>query len=187
MSQPYPSGSPVTSARHAPVSLPGRPAPQHRTDRANPSVPRGPAGTLIAAGVLQAAQALMWMFLGLLIGMGDADVHRGQPVTVVLVIAAIGAFAIGVFVLALAAGVVGRSDVCRVASVVFQAVSGAFVIAACVDLLNHRGGGLTIMLDPTTGPTLLVRPGFVVAMLMSSIAVAVLLMCRRSYSATRSR
>ncbi|HEX3590220.1 MAG TPA: hypothetical protein VHV74_11345 [Pseudonocardiaceae bacterium] len=149
-------------------------------------MPRGPAGTLVAAGVLQAAQALMWMFLGLLIGMGEADVHRGQPVTVVLVIAAVGAFAIGIFVLALAAGTLGRSDVCRVASVVFQAVSGAFVVAACISLLNHGGGSLTIMLDPTTGPTFLVRPGFVVAMLVSTIAVAVLLMCRQSYSATRS-
>ena len=187
MTQPCPSGSSATSARHAPVSLPGRPAPQHRTDRANPSVSRGPAGTLIAAGVLQAGQALMWMFVGLLIGMGEAEVHHGQPVTVVLVIAAVGAFAVGVFVFALAAGTLGRSDVCRVASVVFQAVSGAFVVAACVDLFDHRRGGLTIMLDPTTGPAFLIRPGFVIAMLVTSIAVAALLLCRQSSWATRSR
>jgi hypothetical protein len=148
----------------------------------------GSAGTLIAAVVLQAGQALMWMFVGLLVGMGDGEVGTGQPVTVVLVIAAILAFSVGGFVLALAAGTLGRSDVCRIASVVFQVVSGVVLVVSAVDLIDHRhGAGMTITLDPTTGPAFLVSPGFIVAMLASCVAVAVLLLCRQSSWATRCR
>ncbi|HEX5404721.1 MAG TPA: hypothetical protein VFX16_20725 [Pseudonocardiaceae bacterium] len=151
-------------------------------------VAEGSAGTLIAAVVLQAGQALMWMFVGLLVGMGDGDVSSGQPVRVVLVIAAILAFAVGAFVLALAAGTLGRSDACRIASVVFQAVSSVIIIGGAVDLIGHRtGAGMTITLDPTTGPAFLVSPGFIAAMLVSSVAVAVLLLCRQSSWATRYR
>jgi hypothetical protein len=148
----------------------------------------GSAGTLVAAVVLQAGQALMWMFIGLLVGMGDGDVGSGQPVKVVLVIAAILAFAVGGFVLALAAGTLGRSDACRIASVVFQAVSGVVIIGGAVDLVDHRGrSGMTITLDPTTGPAFLVSPGFIVLMLGSCVAVVALLLCRQSSWATRYR
>ena len=144
----------------------------------------GSAGTLVAAVVVQAGQALMWMFIGLLVGMGDGDVGSGQPVKVVLVIAAILAFAVGAFALALAAGTLGRSDACRIASLVFQVVSGVVTIGGAVDLAGHR---MTITLDPTTGPAFLVSPGFVAVMLVSCIAVVVLLLCRQSSWATRYR
>jgi hypothetical protein len=148
----------------------------------------GSAGTLIAAVVLQAGQALMWMFIGLLVGMGDGDVGSGQPVKVVLVIAAILAFAVGAFVLALAAGTLGRSDACRIASVVFQVVSGVVIIGGAIDLVDHRtGAGMAITLDPTTGPAFLVSPGFIAVMLASCVAVVVLLLCRQSSWATRYR
>ncbi len=183
MTSPYPAGLPTTSVRHAPVSLPGRPAPRYGTDRAAPSVSRGPAGTLIAAAVLQSGQALMWMFVGLLIGMGRAHVP-GEPVAVVIVIAAVGAFAIGVFVLALAAGTLSRSDVCRIASLAFQAVTGILIVVTLVELLGHSHV-LRITFDPHTGPAFLVRPGFVVAMFAVCLTVAVLLACRQSSWATR--
>lgn len=159
------------------------------------TVPRGavavrrsaPAGTLIVAGVLQTGQALMWMFVGLLVSAGDGAA-RGEPVAVVLLIAAILAFAVGGFALALAAGTLGRSEVCRIASVVFQVVFGAVIIAGSVDLIrSHSATGLTISLDPTTGPAFPVSAGLIVVLLSTCVAVVVLLMCRQSSWATRRR
>lgn len=185
MTQPYPTSTSTASVRHAPMSLPGRPAPRHLADRANPPVRPGPAGTLVAAGVLQAAQALLWLFTGALIGFGGTDA-RGDPATVVLVIAAAGSVAVGVFVLALAAGTIGRSDVCRVASLVFQAVLAVFILIACVRSIE-RAHALLIRLDPTAGPVFLVRPGFLLAVLVLCLTVLGLLACRPSASATRRR
>jgi hypothetical protein len=149
-------------------------------------VERRPPGTLIAAGVLQAVQALLWIFVGLLVGMGDGDL-RGEPVTVVLLIAAIFAFSIGGFALCLAAGTLGRSEVCRVASVVFQVVFGAVMIAGSVDLIRSHSTGLTITLDPTTGPAFPVSPGLVLTLLAMCVAAVALLVSRPSTWATRRR
>lgn len=185
MTQPHPTSSSAASVRHAPVSLPGRPAPRHLADRANPPVRPGPAGTLVVAGVLQAGQALLWLLTGLLIGFGNTDVN-GDPATVVLVIAAAGSLAVGVFVLALAAGTISRSDVCRIASLPVQAVSAAFVAAACVRSIGHRRG-LLVRLAPDTGPAFLVPTDFLLAMLALCVAVLTLLLCGRSASVARRR
>jgi hypothetical protein len=79
-----------------------------------------------------------------------------------------------------------RSDVCRVASLTFQVVMGTLIVVTCVELLG-RGHALRITFDPTSGPAFLVRPGFVVAMLVVCVTVVVLLACRRSSWATRGR
>lgn len=151
------------------------------------AVPGGRTGTLIAAGVLQVGQALVWMFVGLLVGTGDGA-SRGEPVAVVLLIAAILAFSVGGFALALAAGTLGRSDVCRIASVVFQVVFGGVIIAGSIDLIrSHSATGLTISLDPTTGPAFGVSTGLIVVMLSTCVAALALLMCRQSSWATRRR
>jgi hypothetical protein len=191
MTQPDLPGSPIVSARHVIVLPPRRPVLVHRPDDADlparPPTTRAPAGALLAASILQAGQALLWMFTGMLMGIGNGDAS-GEPVTVVLVIAAILAFAVGCFTLALAAGMFGRSDACRVAGVVFQCVFGAIVLAGTVDLIgNHSRVGLTIMLDPTSGPTFLISPGFLVILLSSCVATAVLLTCKQASSATKPR
>lgn len=147
-------------------------------------VARRPAGTLIAAGVLQVGQALMWMFVGLSVSTGNGDL-RGEPVTVVLLIGAILAFSVGGFALGLAAGMLGRSEVCRVASVVFQVVFGALIIVGSIDLIRSHDKDLTISLDPTTGPAFGVSSGFIVVMLATCVAAVVLLVCRQSSWATR--
>jgi hypothetical protein len=148
------------------------------------TVERRPPGTLIAAGVLQAGQALMWMFVGLLVGLGDADL-RGDPVTVVLLIAAILAFSVGGFALCLAAGTLGRSEVCRVASVVFQVVFASVMIAGSIDLIRSHRTGLTITLHPATGPAFPINPEIVVVLLATCVAAVALLVCRPSTWATR--
>jgi hypothetical protein len=147
---------------------------------------RAPSATLIVAAVLQAAQALVWMFVGMLMGIGGGDTHTGQPVTVVLVIAAILAFAVGCFVLALAAGMFGRSDVCRLASVVLQLVFAVAVLAGSFDAIRG-GAGMAVTLDPLTGPAFMISPTIVLLALASCVAVAVLLVSRQSVRATRSR
>jgi hypothetical protein len=127
----------------------------------------------------------MWMFTGLMVGMGRAHVP-GEPVAVVIVIAAVGAFAVGAFMLALAAGTITRSDVCRIASLTFQGVMGTLIVVTLVELLGHRHV-LRITFDPTAGPAFVVRPAFVVVMLVVCVTAAVLLACRRSSRATRDR
>jgi hypothetical protein len=185
-------GSPIVSARHMIVLPPRRPVLVHRPDDvdlpARPPITRAPAGALVAASILQSGQALLWMFAGMLMGIGHGGTRSGEPVAVVLVIAAILAFAVGCFTLALAVGMFGRSDVCRIASVVFQCVFGAIVLAGFVDVIdNHSAVGLTITLDPTSGPTFLISPGFLVILLSSCVATAVLLTCRQAATATRPR
>lgn len=147
-------------------------------------VERRPSGTLIAAGVLQVAQALMWMFVGLLVGIGDGSL-RGDPVTVVLLIAAILAFSVGGFALCLAAGTLGRSEVCRVASVVFQMVFVAVIIAGVIDEIRSHSDGLTITLDPSTGAVFPISSALIVVSLVTCVAAVALLVCRQSSWATR--
>jgi hypothetical protein len=88
---------------------------------------------LIVGVVLQSCQALVWMVFGLLIGLdaglGGGLVRHGDPLVVVLVIAASLVVAVGGFGLALAAGAV-RSDGCRTASAVFQLVFGLLLLGA---------------------------------------------------------
>jgi hypothetical protein len=85
---------------------------------------------LIVGVVLQSCQALVWMVFGLLLGLDAGGlVRHGDPVVVVLVIAASLVVAVGGFGLALAAGAV-RSDGCRTASAVFQFVFGLLLLAA---------------------------------------------------------
>jgi hypothetical protein len=194
MTQPDLPGSPIVSAGSMIVLPPRRPVLVHRPDDADlpvrPPTTRAPAGALLAASLLQAGQALLWMFMAMLMGLGNGatSARSGEPVTVVLVIAAILAFAIGCFVLALAAGVFSRSDVCRVASVVFQVLFGALALVGSFDVIDNRSrAGLTIMLDPTTGPTFLISPGFIVILLSSCVAAVVLLTSRQASWATRRR
>ena len=88
---------------------------------------------LIVGVVLQSCQALVWMVFGLLLGLdaglGSSLVRHGDPVVVVLVMAAGFVFAVGGFGLALAAGAV-RSDGCRTASAAYQFVFGLLLLAA---------------------------------------------------------
>ena len=85
---------------------------------------------LIVGVVLQSCQALVWMVFGLLLGLDAGGlVRHGDPVVVVLVIAASLVVAVGGFGLALAAGAI-RSDGCRTASAVFQVVFGLLLLAA---------------------------------------------------------
>ncbi|HEX3650560.1 MAG TPA: hypothetical protein VHV49_19205 [Pseudonocardiaceae bacterium] len=137
MPRPDVSDAPVAPRPHALASLPSRPAPTWRADRANPPSRPGPVGTLVAAGVVQAGQAFTWVLVGLLIGLGDKGLRHGQPVTVVLAIAAILAFAIGCFALALAAGTIRGSDVCRIASVLFQLASAGLIIGVGTSVVRQ--------------------------------------------------
>ena len=145
----------------------------------------------MAAAVLQAGQAVVLLFVGLVMVGGYGVAHLSgparvrEPVAVVLVIAAILAFATGAFVFALAAGTLRRSDVCRIASVIVQCVFGALILAASVKSIQTHAG-LTISLDPATGPAFLVTPGYIAVLLTSCAAVAALLLCRPSSSATRA-
>jgi hypothetical protein len=85
---------------------------------------------LLVGVVLQSCQALVWMVSGLLLGLDAGGlVRHGDPVVVVLVIAASLVVAVGGFGLALAAGAV-RSDGCRTASAVYQVVFGLLLLAA---------------------------------------------------------
>ncbi len=142
--------------------------------------------------MLQAGQALLWVFFGLILAIGYRGAHLNgpaavnQPVAVVLIIASILAFAIGAFVLALAAGTYRRSDVCRIASVVVQCVFGILILAGSLLAIQTRSG-LTLSLDPASGPAYLVTPGFMAILLVSCVAVAALLLCRPSSWATRVR
>lgn len=131
------SDSPVAPRPHALVSLPRRPAPARLADRANPPSRPGPVGTLIAAGVVQAGQALTWLLVGLLIGTGDQSLRQGQPVMVVLGIAVILVIGIAGFGLAMAAGTIRGSDVCRVASMVFQIASTGLVIGVGTSVVHQ--------------------------------------------------
>jgi hypothetical protein len=146
----------------------------------------------MAAVVLQAGQALLWLLLGLILAIGYSGVRTSdvspvsEPVAVVLVIAAILAFVLGGFVLALAAGTLRRSDVCRIASVIVQCVFGVLILAGSVKVIHDRTG-LTIALDPAAGPTFLLTPAFIGGLMASCVAVAVLLLCRPSTRATRVR
>jgi hypothetical protein len=190
MTQPDLPVTSIVSPRHVIVLPPRRQTSAHRYDAADQPVgrrvTRAPSGTLVAAAVLQAGQALLWMFVGMLMGIGDSGTHSGEPVTVVLVIAAILAFAVGCFALALAAGVFGRSDVCRLASVVFQLVFAVIVLIGSFGVIGG-GVGLTVTFDPVTGPAFMISPTVVVLALSSCVAVAVLLTCRPSLTATRTR
>jgi hypothetical protein len=141
------------------------------------------SGTLVAAGVLQAVQALLWLATGLLIGFGGTDVP-GDPASVVLVIAAATSIAVGVFVLALACGIIGDSDVCRAASIVVQCVSTVLVVIACAESIG-RGRSLLVRLAPHTGPVFVVRPGVLVVALGLAGTVLTLLMCGRSTGTRR--
>jgi hypothetical protein len=129
---------------------------------------------------------MLWLLTGLLIGMSGSDVRPGAPVHVVLAIAAVGAFAVGVFALALAAGTLGRSDACRIASAGFQIVSASVIVVACVRIVE-QGGSITVTLDPTAGPEFVVRLGFVLVMLGLAVTTGLLLVCRRSAFATGRR
>lgn len=164
MRRPDVSDSSVAPRPNALVSLPRRPAPARRTDRASPPSRPGPVGTLIAAGVIQSGQALTWVLVGLLIGTGDNSLRHGQPVTVVLAIAAILAFAIGCFALAMAAGTLRGSDVCRVASVLFQLASAGLVMGI--------GTSVRQVADPAAAAAFVV-------LLVSCVAVAILLVWPR--------
>lgn len=137
MPRPDVSDAPVAPRSHVLASLPRRPASPWRADRANPPAQPGPVGTLIAAGVVQSGQALTWVLVGLLIGAGDRGVRPGQPVTVVLAIAAILAFGIGCFALALAAGTIRGCEVCRVASVLFQLASAGLIVGVGTSVLSQ--------------------------------------------------
>lgn len=162
----------------APVRKAVRPAPRP------PAVPHPhrmlPSGALLAAVVLQIGQAAVWLLIGIVMTFGDTAVRPStasaldEPVAVVLAIAAILAFAICGFVLALAAGVLRRSDVCRVASVIVQVVFGALVLTGTIEIIRH-GGGLRIALDPLAGPSFPITPGFVGVLLASCVAAVVLL------------
>lgn len=209
MTQPHLPGSTVTSVGHAVRPAPRPPAVPHspstmegavattaaapRATAEQPAPSRHPSGTLIAAVVLQSCQALVWLLVGLLMTIGYNGAHISgpsrvnEPVAVVLVIAAILAFAIGAFVLALTAGVLGRSDVCRVASVIFQTVFGALVLAGSIEIIhNGTAAGLTIALAPDTGPAFLITPTVIAALLTSCIATAALLLHRQSTWATKA-
>jgi hypothetical protein len=129
---------------------------------------------------------MLWLLTGLLVGTSGSDVRRGAPVHVVLAIAAVGAFAIGAFALALAAGTLGRSDACRIASAGFQVVSASVIVVASV-LIIEQGGAITVTLDPTAGPEFVVRLGFVLVMLGLAVSAGLLLVCRRSALATGRR
>jgi hypothetical protein len=166
MPRPDVSDSPVAPRPHALASLPRRPAPTRQADRADPLSRPGPVGTLIAAGVVQSGQALTWVLVGLLIGTGDKSLGHGQPVTVVLAIAVILAFAIGGFALALAAGTLRGSDVCRIASVLFQLASAGLVLGIGTSVVRQ-------VADPAAGAAFVV-------LLASCVAVIVLLLWPRS-------
>lgn len=88
---------------------------------------------LVVGVVLQSCQAVVCMVFGLLLGLdaglGGGLVRHGDPLVVVLVIAASLVVAVGGFGLALAAGAV-RSDGCRTASAVFQLVFGLLLLSA---------------------------------------------------------
>lgn len=165
MPRPDVSDSPVAPRPNALVSLPRRPAPVRRTDRANPPSRPGPVGTLIAAGVIQSGQALTWVLVGLLIGTGDKALRHGQPVTVVLAIAAILAFAIGCFALAMAAGTLRGSEVCRIASVLFQIASAGLVVGVGTSVVRQVS-------DPAAAAAFVV-------LLVSCVVVAMLLLWPR--------
>lgn len=99
-------------------------------------------------------------------------------------IAAATSITVGGFVLALAAGIVGRSDVCRVASIVVQCVSTVLVVIACAESIG-RGHSLLVRLAPHIGPVFLVRPGLLVAALGLAGTVLILLVCGRSTATPR--
>lgn len=142
--------------------------------------------------MLQAGQAVAWLLVGLVLVVGHSGAHPsgpgklGEPVAIVLAIAAILAFATGAFVFGLAAGTLRRSDVCRIASVIVQCVFGALILAASVKAIQTRAG-LTIALDPASGPAFLVTRGSIAVLLASCVAVSVLLLCRPSSAATQAR
>lgn len=165
MPRPDVFDSTVAPRPHALVSLPRRPAPTRQADRANPLSRPGPVGTLIAAGVVQSGQGLTWVLVGLLIGTGDKSLRHGQPVTVVLAIAAILAFAIGCFAVALAAGILRGSDVCRIASVLFQLGSTGLVVGIGVSVVRQ-------VADAAAGAAFVV-------LLVSCVAVVMLLLWPR--------
>lgn len=136
---------------------------------------------LIAGVVVQCCQALVWMTCGLVIGLGDG-LHRDDPTAVVLVIAAIVVFSIGGFGLALAAGMISRSDECRVASGVFQIVFAVLFLAGALDVINTQPGGvLMTVLDPASR---LAAP-LTVAMPVSCLLAAILLLMARTRPTNR--
>jgi hypothetical protein len=132
------------------------------------------------------------MFAGLVLAVDYGGAHLSgpamvnEPVAVVLVIAAILAFAISAFVLGLAAGTLRRSDVCRTASVITQCVFGALILAGSVEAIQTQAG-LTLAFDPASGPAFLVTPASIAILLTSCVAVAALLLCRPSSYATQAR
>ena len=157
-----------------------------------PAVPTKSPATLVAAAILQAGQALLWVIVGLVLVIGyhgarlKAPAMVSPPVAVVLVIAAILAFAIAAFMLALAAGTVRRSDVCRIASVITQCVFGTLILAGTVRAIQTRAA-VTLALDPAAGPAIPLTPVFIAVLLVSCVGVAALLLCRQSTGATRAR
>jgi hypothetical protein len=124
---------------------------------------------LIVGVVLQSCQALVWMVFGLLLGLdaglGSTVVRQGDPVVVVLVIAASLVVAVGGFGLALAAGAV-RSDGCRTASAVFQFVFGLLLLGARL-VVAHV-------------------PDLVLVMPVGCLLIAVLLLVARTRTADRN-
>jgi hypothetical protein len=138
--------------------------------------PRPLSTALVTGVVVQCCQAVVWMVSGLLVGIGDERRHD-DPAAVVLVIAAIVVVSIGAFGIALAAGTISRSDECRIASGVFQIVFAALFLAGALDLIDtHRGGPVTLVLDPVAH---LAAP-LSVAMPVSSLLAAILLLMTRN-------
>jgi len=132
------------------------------------SPPRLPT-TLVAGVVVQCCQALVWMASGLVIGFDDGLRHH-DPSAVVFVIAAIVVFSTGGFGLALAAGMISRSDECRIVSAVLQIVFAVLLVA------GSQQGVLTMVLNPAirlAAPLAVVMPA-------SCLAAAILLLATRT-------
>jgi hypothetical protein len=182
MTLPDPAGSRSAATRSRPVfvlpSVTGARSPRAR---------RCTTGRLVAGVVLQSCQALAWMVTGLLIGLDDGPVHRDDPGAVVLVIAAILVFSIGGFGLGLSAGTIGRSDECRIASVVFQVVFGVLFLAGSLGLCTAHGGAATrVLLGPTAALAISLGPALLVLTPVSCLLIAFLLACRPSSWTTRA-
>lgn len=132
--------------------------------------------SVIVGVVVQCCQALVWMASGLVIGLGDGLRHD-DPTAVVLVIAAILVFSTGGFGLALAAGTISRSEECRIVSAVLQLVFAALLLAAALDVIDTRPGGmLSVVLDPAArlaAPLTLIMP-------VSCLVAAILLLLPRT-------
>jgi hypothetical protein len=137
------------------------------------SPPRLPT-TLVAGVVVQCCQALVWMASGLVIGFDDGLRHH-DPSAVVFVIAAIVVFSTGGFGLALAAGMISRSDECRIVSAVLQLVFAVVLVAGSLDVIDTPHGVLTMVLNPAirlAAPLTVVMPA-------SCLAAAILLLATR--------